>query len=135
MSWLDPRVRCNHCGIPFAEGSAAVCPGCGAALAEVGTQSELRDWGVTRQRGRRWFVWVRCVLGVGGFLALISCATTAAVRRSTDPVEYLIFSVPWLVGWYVIGRLHWRGAEREYAAWVAGGVAAEPSAPADRGGR
>ncbi len=117
MPLLDPRVRCNRCGAPFAEGSAEVCPSCGADLAVVGTWSELRDWGVTRQRGRAWFVWRRCVLGRGGLLAGIQCAVHA-LWGEDDPVEYALAAL-WPISWYFFGLLHWREAEREYAAWVA----------------
>jgi hypothetical protein len=135
MPWLNPNVRCNCCGTQFAECSATQCPGCGADLARVGTRSELRDWGSTRRRGRGWFLWVRCVLGSGGLLALAGCVAIAVGRRSADPIDYVVASVPWLVAWYVIGEMWWRGAEREYAAWIAGSGTAETSAPPEPSSR
>jgi hypothetical protein len=131
MQVLDPRVRCNSCGEPLPDARVTVCPGCGADLGVVGTRSEVRGWAVTRRRGRRRFVWVRSVLGWGGLAALFSCAGTAVVRRAVDPAEYALAAAPWLVAGYVLGRVQWAAAEREYAAWTAGRGAAEPIAAAD----
>jgi hypothetical protein len=136
MPWLDPRLRCNRCGTPFTDEHVAVCPGCGADLATVGTQCDLRDWGVARRRGSARFVWRRWVLGWGGLLASLQCGVYAW-RGGDDPVVYALTAL-WPVGGYVIGRQHWRGAEREYAAWVAQPEEqrhAEPSTAADGEGR
>lgn len=76
MPWLDPRERCHRCDAPFAAGSARVCPGCGVDLASVGTQSQLREWHATRQRGRTRFV-LGWVLGWGGLIAAVQCALYA----------------------------------------------------------
>lgn len=136
MPWLDPRVRCNRCGTPFADEPVAACPGCGADLAGVGTQSELRDWGAVRQRGPGRFIWRRWVLGWGGLLAGLQCAVYAWWGEG-DPVVYALTAL-WPVGGYVIGRQHWRGAEREYAAWVVRAAEqrqAEPGAAADTAAR
>lgn len=62
-------------------------------------------------------MWLRYVLGWGGALAAMNCVAKFLLGE-TDPVIYLIFSVPWLVGGYILGRWYWRSAEHQYAAWV-----------------
>jgi hypothetical protein len=133
MPLLDPRERCNNCGTLLPRPGAGVCPGCGGALAAIGTRSELRGWAVTRRRGRGWYVWVRSVLGWGGLAALTSCVGTAVVRGAAAPAEYALAAAPWLVAGYVLGRVQWSAAEREFAAWAAEPGSAEPGAAADRG--
>lgn len=119
MQWFDPRIRCNRCGYPFADTGLKQCPSCQADLAEVGTTSEVEEWGRTRLRGRSRYIWVRSVLLWGGLLAVTSCGALAIVRGSTDPVSYLLASVPWLIGGYVLGHVTWRVSEREYESLTA----------------
>jgi hypothetical protein len=114
MAWLDTRIRCNNCGTPFAEQGIATCPECGADVNEVGTWSELREWGRTRQRGRvRFLFW--WVLGWGGLLAGIQCGVLAW-RGVSDWVVYSFTTLLPLAG-YFAGRQVWKRAEHEYAAW------------------
>ncbi len=114
MPWLDPEVRCNNCGTRVAAESLATCPQCGADLGAVGTQSELREWGRTRQRGRARFLWWSMLAWF--VVAGVQCGVFA-MRGITDPVVYT-FSGVWPAAGYIIGRWKWRSAEREYDAWV-----------------
>jgi len=125
MPWLDPRVRCTRCGAASADEATTVCPVCDVDLTEAGTQCELRDWATTRQKGRARFVWRRWVLGWGVLLAGLYCVGYAW-RGEGDPVMYALTGL-WPVGGYMIGMLFWRGAEREYAAWLARRVEHGPS--------
>jgi hypothetical protein len=114
MPWLDPRVRCHGCGAVLPPGEQTRCPTCAADLAQVGTWSELQEWGLTRQRGRLRFMCQRVALfGLG---AVAACGVIAW-RGDMHPVAYALTAL-WPVGGYVIGRLYWRGAEREYATWM-----------------
>jgi hypothetical protein len=113
MQWLDPRVRCNRCGAVLS-GSQTHCPSCAAELADVGTQSELREWDQIRRQGRARFVWGWAFRG--GLVGAIFCAVYAW-RGEDDPVLYALTAL-WPIGGYAIGRWHWRGAEREYATSV-----------------
>lgn len=111
--YLDTRLRCAGCGLRLGDGPPpARCAGCGADIAEVGTWSELEEWGRTRQRGRWRFLLLRVLFLTPGVLVVWAIH---AWRGETDPAVYtrgLIFPV---IG-FVVGCVVWRGSEREYAA-------------------
>ncbi len=108
-----------RCGTRFPEGTGPSCPECGLVVTEESTLSEMREWSVTRRRGRWRFVWVECVLTFGVPLAVMSAVTTALVRKSTYPLDYVFAVTTWPLMALLTGLARWRGSEREYAAWLA----------------
>jgi hypothetical protein len=114
MTTLDATLRCNQCGFRLPGEGASVCPQCHAELAQVGVWSELRAWGATRRVGRWRYVWLRGVLGCGGWwnLGLFVGWFFGDLPWPT----WLIMGVMGFVIGYGVASWKWRSAEREYAA-------------------
>ena len=115
MDVLKAQLRCNNCGVRLTDAHGK-CPSCGKDLGEVGVWSDFHEWEATRRRGRGRYVWLEWVVSRGGLFAVASCIARAIVGK-TEPSEYLMFSIPWLIWAYLMGHWYWRSAERQYAAW------------------
>ena len=80
----------------------------------------LEGWRVTRQGGKRRFVWSFGVCRLGGMLSLFWCASLL-IRGESHPAAYLVFVAASLVSGLLVGHVRWRHNETTYRSLTAHG--------------
>ena len=91
------------------------------SIVDSGVPPEMRRWSRTRDRGRRYFLWVHGVLGWGVPVAVcwsIAMAWGKGWERFLQLIMLAMIGFP--IGGYFWGALVWRNMEKKYQASVSG---------------
>jgi len=82
----------------------------------------LEEWGVTRQKGKRHYVWCFGVCWWGGIQALGwtgALIIQGILRGNAHWAPFLFALIAGPAGGYLLGRINWNWYERKYLAWEA----------------